>query len=271
MKLETWMYKQVLELYPRAYREQFGQPMLETYTDSLKAAKLEGKTPSFHFNTVLDTIKSIFRVTIEVKNADPLARVTAVLGLMLLILLLVGLIQVPLVPIVWKYVSPVVVLLFVIGLTFFANCFYEMRHKWILPLMMILSALGLFIRFYFELFYPSQIFSVLQDPQLNPYANTTLLVFAYISKILSALVLVLIVGSIALEAVEKRRVLPINRFILSYIVVTFGLRVIAPQGPDFIVKILSAVYFIIWFAVIIFICLRLWQQPRAAPRVITTT
>jgi hypothetical protein len=187
---------------------------------------------------------------------------------MLLILLLVGLIQVPLVLIAWKFVSPAVVLLFVIGLTFFANCFYEMRHKWILPLMMIFSVLGLIIQFYFELFYPSQIFSVLQDPQMNPYANTTLLVFAYISKILRALVLVLIVGGIVIDAVEKRRILPINRFILSYIVVTFGINAVALQSSDFIVKILSAVYFIIWFAMIIFICLRLWQQPRATPRVI---
>ncbi len=270
MKLETWMYKQTLELYPRVYREQFGEPMLETYTDALKSAKLEGKTFGFHWNTFWDIIKSISRATMDVKNANLLARITAVLGLMLLILLLVGLMQVPLFPIVGKYVSPVVALLFVIGLTFFANCFYEMRHKWILPLMMILSVLVLFIQFCFELFYPSQI-GVLHNPQLNPYANTTFLVFAYISKILGALVLVLIVGSIALEAVEKRRVLPINRFTLSYIAFTFGINAVAPQGPDFILKILSAVYFIVWFAVMIFICLRLWQQPRAAPRMIKTS
>ncbi len=78
MKLETWMYKQALELYPRAYREQFGQPMLETYTDGLRAAKLEGEVWAFHRHMIVDTVKEIFKATKDVEKPDLLARGIAI-------------------------------------------------------------------------------------------------------------------------------------------------------------------------------------------------
>jgi hypothetical protein len=245
--------------------------MLETYTDSLKAAKLEGKTLGFHWNTVLDTLKSVSRATIEVKNADPLARVTALLGFVLLILVLVGSRQMPFDPIIWKFISPLA-LFYAIGLASFTNCFYEMRQKWIMPLMLMLSALTLLIRLYFEQFYPFQI-GVLYYPQMNPYAIPTLLVLGYISKILGVLVLMLIVGGIAIDAVEKRRILPMNSFTLSFILLTFVITAFGLQNQSSmtVLNYLSFVYLVVWFGAMIFITLRLWQQPRAAPRVVKAT
>ncbi len=90
MKLETWMYKQTLELYPRAYREQFGQAMLETYTDALRAAKLEGEVFEFHKLTIVDTVRGIFRATIEIEKPDLLARVTAILAVIYICIFMVG-------------------------------------------------------------------------------------------------------------------------------------------------------------------------------------
>ncbi|MEY4531728.1 MAG: hypothetical protein RLZZ156_2449 [Deinococcota bacterium] len=81
MKPETWLYKQTLELYPRAYREQFGEPMLETYTDALNAAKLEGGAFEFHKLTIVDSVKGIFRATAEIEKPDVLARVGAILAI----------------------------------------------------------------------------------------------------------------------------------------------------------------------------------------------
>ncbi len=263
MKLETWVYKQALELYPRAYRDQFGQAMLETYTDALKAAKLEGKTWGFHWNTFLDTVKSVARATAEVKNYNPMARVTAVLGLVLLVII-VWVQNFPSDLLVWRLFFTISIL-YCTGASFFANCLYEMRQKWIMPLMLIVSALFVFTHWCVAMFYPSQ-YANFYSPQMNPYANVPVLVLGYLAKVLSPLILVLFVGGIALDTIEKRKMLPLNRFSLSYVVLVYVLGAIGLQNQSvmFMFKILATGFGVVWFALMIFICFRLWQQPRAS-------
>ena len=80
-----WLYQQALMLYPQAYRQQFGQSMLETYSDAERAAKLEGEVWAFYRHTFLDTIKDILKTTLEIARPDWLARVAALSSMLYLL------------------------------------------------------------------------------------------------------------------------------------------------------------------------------------------
>ncbi len=270
MKLETWMYKQALELYPRAYREQFGSAMLETYSDALKAAKLEGETFGFHLNTFLDIIKSVFRATLDVKNADPMSRVTAVLGFVLLLVGIVSWLKVPFSPILNQFILLVAILYF-IAFSFVCRYLYEMKQKWLFPLIFRLYAINLSILLCVRQFYPSNDLTFFYVPQQYPTADLTILILGYTFKILGVLAALFFVIGIVFDTIERRRILPMNRFTYSFIAIAIATSIVDPQRQNLVLTYLNYIFAMVWFVLFLFVCLRLWQQPRALPRVVKTT
>ena len=59
MKLALRIYMWTLGLYPRDFKRQHGQAMLETYADALKDASLHKRLPAFHCHMTLDLISSL--------------------------------------------------------------------------------------------------------------------------------------------------------------------------------------------------------------------
>ena len=59
MNLALRIYAWALRLYPRDFRDQHSQAMLETYTDALKDASLHKRLPAFHRHMTLDLISSL--------------------------------------------------------------------------------------------------------------------------------------------------------------------------------------------------------------------
>ncbi len=58
MKLELWVYRLMLQAYPKDFRLEFGHEMLQVFKLKLKHAKLEKQLPAFWLNTVFDCILS---------------------------------------------------------------------------------------------------------------------------------------------------------------------------------------------------------------------
>ena len=64
-----WLYALALRLYPREFREQHGAAMLQTYSDALKHAKLEGRSAAFHARCIVDFSSSLIAAHLESKGA----------------------------------------------------------------------------------------------------------------------------------------------------------------------------------------------------------
>ena len=58
MKLELWVYRLLLQAYPKDFRLEFENEMLQVFRSQLKDAKLEKKLPAFWLKTVFDCIFS---------------------------------------------------------------------------------------------------------------------------------------------------------------------------------------------------------------------
>ena len=65
----TWLYALALRLYPREFREQHGAAMLQTYSDALKHARLEGRSAGFHMRCLVDFSSSLVAAHLESKGA----------------------------------------------------------------------------------------------------------------------------------------------------------------------------------------------------------
>ena len=59
MKLALRIYMWALGLYPRDFKHQHSQAMLETYTDALRDASLHKRLPIFHCHMAFDLISSL--------------------------------------------------------------------------------------------------------------------------------------------------------------------------------------------------------------------
>jgi hypothetical protein len=273
MKLETWMYKQALELYPKAIRDQFGSAMLETYSDGLKAAKLEGKAIAFHWNTVLDTIKSVARATAEVKNADPVARVTAILGVMFVFLTLAILSRLVWGQ-TWGYFHATVGAFIFFGNARIGHHFYQTKYPKLFAAMF--TSLGIWVLFYMSVglfminFFPLEMVFFL-SPQNYPEYNVGMLALGYIYKYSWTVPTVLVVVVAVLDIFEKRRVLPMQKFSFSYIAFSVLIVAVDPRLNFLPFRILYFACLILWLLFFLFCCLRTWQLPRGTPQVAKIT
>ena len=70
MNLALRIYAWALRLYPRDFRDQHSQAMLETYTDALKDASLHKRLPAFHRHMTLDLISSLPAAHFQGANMD---------------------------------------------------------------------------------------------------------------------------------------------------------------------------------------------------------
>ena len=70
MNLALRIYAWALRLYPRDFRDQHSQAMLETYTDALKDALLHKRLPAFHRHMTLDLISSLPAAHLQGANMD---------------------------------------------------------------------------------------------------------------------------------------------------------------------------------------------------------
>lgn len=61
MKLELWVYKLLLQAYPKDFRLEFGHEMLQVFRLQFEDAKLEKRILTFWFRTVKDIFLSAFR------------------------------------------------------------------------------------------------------------------------------------------------------------------------------------------------------------------
>jgi hypothetical protein len=277
MKLETWFYKQSLELYPKPVREQFGSAMLETYSDGLKAAKLEGKTFGFHWNTVLDTVKSVARATAEVKNANPVARVTAVLGVVLLWLLVFTVMRFS-----WNqtwYTALILIgALFQFGIARFAHHFYQTKYQKMLAAMSASVGIALFVTL-IPLFlknpYPYE-YIYFSDPQTFPLSylqnfpsiDLRIVVLGYISRFIWIIPAALFVIFSVLDTIEKRRIVPMNKYNYTFLVFAVLGFVVDPRLEFLPFRIVLLGGFAFAVLMSFFMCLRLWQLPRASSRLV---
>jgi Clp amino terminal domain, pathogenicity island component len=65
MKLELWIYRLLLQAYPKDFRLDFGEEMLQVFRLEHKAAKLEKRMLSFWFCTVKDIVFGAIREHIQ--------------------------------------------------------------------------------------------------------------------------------------------------------------------------------------------------------------
>ena len=70
MKFALRIYAWALRLYPRDFKHQHSQAMLETYTDALKDAALHKRLPAFHCHMTLDLISSLPAAHLQGVNMD---------------------------------------------------------------------------------------------------------------------------------------------------------------------------------------------------------
>jgi hypothetical protein len=276
MKLETWVYKQALELYPKAIRDQFGSAMLETYSDGIKAAKLEGKTFAFHWNTVLDTVKSAAQATTEVKNADPVARVMAVLGIVLFVLIFAFLNK-----IVWGQTwvmfgqSMWAFLMF--GFAHLGHHLYPSTCHRIFNAMfntlgiwaLLAVCATIFVQSYFPLEY---VFFSFPETYLDADLRIIWMIgFGLIVKYFWIIPAALFVIGFVLETFNTRRVLPINAYNALFFVFFAMVIAVDPRFEFLPFRVLLFCFGAFSWLMILFCALRLWQIPRAVPRVAKVT
>ncbi len=266
MKLETWMYKQALELYPKVYREQFGQPMLETYTDGLRAAKLEGEVWAFHRHTTVDMVKGIFKATKEIEKPDVLARVAAVLAFIyacycLVINPLFGANPQFRLKLSFEVIAPVI---HIIG---FMLAFRRPFSEWIyFALMSVLGAIRILLDFYLGTYDWS-----FQRFQLPDLVYQLFVVRGWLSWGMFLTLPLFIL----LRSKEQKRLSKLFWFFLMNAFVWLGyLFVPARQVPRsefhihdvlfWTASVTGAIYFLMF-------ALKFWQRTRPEPRVIKTT
>jgi hypothetical protein len=276
MKLETWVYKQALELYPKAVRDQFGSAMLETYSDGLKAAKLEGKAIAFHWNTVLDTIKSVARATAEVKNADPVARVVAVLGIVLFVLIFAFLNKM-ISSQTWFWFGQSVWAFLMFGFAHLGHHLYPSTCHRIFSAMFntlgIWALLAVFAPMFVQSYFPLEyVFFSFPETYLDADLRVIWMIgfglfVKYFWIIPAALA---VIGSI-LETFNTRRILPMNGYNSLFLLFFALVRVVDPRFEFLPFRIVLFCGSAFSWLMILFCALRLWQLPRALPRVIKAT
>jgi hypothetical protein len=76
MSLAERVYKALLGLYPKDFRERYALEMMQTFHDAHRQARLEGKTFAFWFRTLMDAISSATRERME-RRAMIIVRVGA--------------------------------------------------------------------------------------------------------------------------------------------------------------------------------------------------
>ena len=69
--LELRLYRSLLRLYPERFRREYGAEMLRTFSDTLQDATLEGRLPSFWFESLIDAILSLKREHRAARRGKP--------------------------------------------------------------------------------------------------------------------------------------------------------------------------------------------------------
>lgn len=265
MKLETWMYKQALELYPKAYREQFGEPMLETYTDGLRAAKLEGEVFEFHKHTIADTLKGIWRASNDIERPDLLAR-SAVVFMVLYALYFIVAMSFP--AIFMRQTGFQIAMSLVYIMIFLAGFVIASRRafsEWIYFAMM---SVGETLRFVIGVYLTT----------FNSFGRNFPDYFYTVSTIQSGLgwgILLIVPLAIFLRSREQKRLSRMIWYFAFLSIITFGYFFIpAPQTlrTEFhMFDVLNPLYLLSKLGLLAFFALKFWQRTRPEPRVIKTT
>ena len=69
--LELRLYRALLQYYPEKFQRKYGAEMLRTFSDTLQDATLEGRLPSFWWESLVDVISSLRRERRAARRGRP--------------------------------------------------------------------------------------------------------------------------------------------------------------------------------------------------------
>ena len=69
--LELRLYRSLLRFYPEKFQRKYGAEMLRTFSDTLQDATLEGRLPSFWWESLVDAVSSLTRERRAVRRGKP--------------------------------------------------------------------------------------------------------------------------------------------------------------------------------------------------------
>lgn len=69
--LELRLYRTLLRFYPVRFQREYGDEMLSTFSDTLQDATLEGRLPSFWWESLVDLVSSLRRERRAVRRGKP--------------------------------------------------------------------------------------------------------------------------------------------------------------------------------------------------------
>ena len=70
-RLELRLYRALLQYYPEKFQRKYGAEMLCTFSDTLQDATLEGRLPSFWWESLVDSISSLKRERRAARRGKP--------------------------------------------------------------------------------------------------------------------------------------------------------------------------------------------------------